>query len=312
MKQVKAKHLFKKQLEKGMVTHAYLVVGKNDTSAFARYMAKSLLCQSQAYGACDSCSICTRIDANNYPDYRILGRDDASIKKAEIMDLKASFAQTSLESSSRKIYVIEDVDTASISALNSILKFLEEPDGDIVAILTTAQPNRVLETIQSRCMIIQLENNSQDTLYQEGILKGLSEDDAFIGARIFYDLDTMIAMNESVVYRNAKDIAIDVLNYLNDRQVNQALIYMQQEGIKNKKFDKDSFAMFLDILITAIDASGHGIFKPLTNHHDFESLLNIKKILIQMKDRIRPGMNVNLLIDQLGYELVENERRRKL
>lgn len=312
MKQEKAKHLFQKQLQKGMVTHAYLVVGKNDTAAFARYMAKSLLCETQTDGACDTCNICRRIDANNYPDYRVLGQDDASIKKAEIMDLKASFSQTSLESSSRKIYVIEDVDTASISALNSILKFLEEPDGDIVAILTTAQPNRVLETIQSRCMIIQLENNSQETLYHDGIAQGLSEDDAFIGAHIFYDMETMVTMIDSPTYRNAKDIAIDVLHYLNQRHVNQALIYMQQEGIKNKKFDKDSFALFLDILICAITESSHPIFKSALANLDFETLLNTKKIVIQIKDRIRPGMNVNLLIDQLGYELVENERRRKL
>ena len=55
------------------------------------------------------------------------------------------------------MYVIEDVDKSSPQAMNSFLKFLEEPESNIVAILTTSNINKVLETIKSRCLILNLE-----------------------------------------------------------------------------------------------------------------------------------------------------------
>lgn len=312
MEQTRALNIFHKQLMKKMTTHAYLIVGKSDTSDFALYMAQSLLCKENPVGACGKCSICKRVADYNYPDYRVLGKEDGSIKKDDITSLKEYFSQTSLEDSSRKVYVIEDVDTASISALNSILKFLEEPDSDITAILTTSNPNRVLETIQSRCMMIQLESQSQKLLYNQAIEAGLATEDATILSNIENTLEAMIATSESNVYIQAKDIAVDMLNSLNQNKVHQAVITVQQEGIKNKKLEKEGLNIFLDVLILAVSSGNNEIFENVTSSMSLDMMIHYKKIFMSMKDRIRPGINTNLLMDQLGFELVEYHRRRSL
>ncbi len=312
MEQTKALELFHKQIEKGMVTHAYLIVGKSDTSDFALYMAQSLLCKESGVGACGSCSVCQRVAEYNHPDYRVLGKEDGSIKKDEITALKEYFSQTSLEDSTRKVYVIEDVDTASISALNSILKFLEEPDSDITAILTTSNPSRVLETIQSRCMLIQLESQNQKILYQSGLDAGLASEDAKILSNIENSIEAMISSSESDMYIQAKDIAIDMLSSLNQNKIHQAVITVQQEGIKNKKLEKEGLNIFLDVLILAMTSGNNDVFEKVISNLSLETMIHYKKIFMSMKDRIRPGINTNLLMDQLGFELVEYHRRRAL
>lgn len=312
MNQERAKHFFTKQIEKNKVSHAYLLVGKSDTFEFAEYMAQTLLCKSEDKKPCGVCSSCLRIKENNHSDFRILGQEDTSIKKDEIISLKTYFNQTSLENSNRKIYVLNDVDLASISALNSILKFLEEPDSDITAILTTSNSNRVLETIQSRCLIIHLESQDQHILYQEAIKMGISKDDAFILSHIESSINSLVLMSETQIYLQAKDIAIDMMSNLNDHKILEAVVLMQHEGIKNKKLDKENIGLFLNILIV------------LTTHRDNDALLNkwinitsskilsYKKIFMSIYDRLRPGINTNLLLDQLGYELIELQRRSSI
>lgn len=312
MKQTRALQLFHNQLKKRMVTHAYLISGKSDTSDFAMYMAQSLLCKEEIIGACQKCATCERVATYNHPDYRVLGREDATIKKDEITSLKEYFSQTSLEDSPRKVYVIEDVDTASISALNSILKFLEEPDSDITAILTTSNPNRVLETIQSRCMMIQLESQDQKILYEKALQEGVAQDDAHILSNLVNSVDDLKIMSESETYIQAKDIAMDMLIALNDNKIHQAIINVQQEGIKNKKLEKDGLALFLDVLVLAMSSGNNEMFEDKISNISLDTMMHYKKIFIAIKDRMRPGINTNLLLDQLAFEIVEYHRRRSL
>ncbi|WJE54878.1 hypothetical protein QRE66_12075 [Bacillus cereus] len=83
---------------------------------------------------------------------------------------------TSFESS-KKIYVIEGVDMLTISAANSLLKFLEETDGNITAILITEKIQKVLSTIQSRCQILNfivlLTDEYVEQLFQANLLSDI-------------------------------------------------------------------------------------------------------------------------------------------
>lgn len=310
--QEKALNLFHKQQEKNMVSHAYLIVGKRDAFSFAEYMAQSLMCQEQKIGACGTCPSCIRIKEKQHGDYRILGQDDASIKKEEILSLKDSFGQTNLERDGHKVYVIEDVENASISALNSILKFLEEPESDITAILTTSAPNRVLETIQSRCMMIQLEEPDKEILYKAALEQGLDALDAYVLAQTEANLETIIELSDSEVYHQVKDIAIEFIKMLDQKRVHESIVYLQHEGIKNKKLDKDNISLLFDILITMMTLNDNENIQSILLDMTMQDKVIYKGIFVAMKDRIRPGINVNLLIDQCGYEIIQNFKRSSL
>ena len=76
----------------------------------------------------------------------VIGSDD-------ILKLQHVFAKTTLKTG-KKIYVLDHAENATPDALNSLLKFLEEPGSDMIAILIVEQLDRVLPTIISRCQNI--------------------------------------------------------------------------------------------------------------------------------------------------------------
>ena len=81
---------------------------------------------------------CKRISSGNHPDVHLIERDGLSIKKEQIKSLQEEFSKKSVEAN-RKVYMIADADKMSVGAANSLLKFLEEPAADTVAILMTEQ-----------------------------------------------------------------------------------------------------------------------------------------------------------------------------
>ena len=103
--------------------------------------------------------LCRKIDDDNYPEIKIVTPDGLLIKKQQILDLQLDFSRRAIEGSKR-IYIIRDADKMRSETANSMLKFLEEPDNDVVAILMTNNFNNLLTTIISRCQVIRLTNDS--------------------------------------------------------------------------------------------------------------------------------------------------------
>ena len=150
---------FNVSYSKNRISHAYLLETNNVSYAFdlAIDLAKFLLCD----GVYDA-KICELVDNNNYPDFRVVG-EPSNVKKGDISSLKESFSRKS-SFGKRQVYLIRDVVNINKSAANSLLKFLEEPEGDIVAILLCSNVSSVLPTISSRCQIVKLLND--DDVYK--------------------------------------------------------------------------------------------------------------------------------------------------
>ena len=102
-------------------------------------------------------SINSLIDNNAFSDFFILEPEGLGIKKEQVLDLQEKLMTTSTENRPR-IYIIKEADKLNKYAANSLLKFLEEPEGNIIAILVTDNRYKVLETLRSRCQIYSLYN----------------------------------------------------------------------------------------------------------------------------------------------------------
>ena len=136
------------------LSHAYLIE-LNDLKYgydLAFDLAKFFLCN----GSYDK-KKCDMIDNNCYSNF-ILIDSESVIKKELILDLQRKFSFKSVDDS-RKVYLIKDASLLNDSSANSLLKFLEEPTDDIIAILLTNNINDVKDTIVSRCQVINLVNN---------------------------------------------------------------------------------------------------------------------------------------------------------
>ena len=146
-------------IKKNQITHAYLIE-TNSLDAFdiAVNIAKEILYRELNEKERDT--INKLIDFGNYPDLKIVDADGLWIKKEQILELQETLKTKSIYSNKR-IYIIKDASKLNKSSANTLLKFLEEPNEDIIAILLTKNKYAVIETIISRCQNIHLISKVQ-------------------------------------------------------------------------------------------------------------------------------------------------------
>jgi DNA polymerase-3 subunit delta' len=139
--------------------HALLLAGPAGLGKliFARRLAQALLCESPDAGgdACGQCRGCRLFQAGSHPDYHSAqpAEEGKVIKIDQIRDLCAFLGYTP-QYGGYKIALLEPADQLNINAANSLLKTLEEPPGDCLLLLVTAQPARLPATVRSRCQVL--------------------------------------------------------------------------------------------------------------------------------------------------------------
>lgn len=177
---------FAKLIRENKLVHAYLLSGAEGTGKIelAKWIAKGIFCLNAQNGVpCLKCSECNRIENNNHPDVVTIMPDGLSIKVEQIRYLKSEFNKSGVESD-RKVFIIQDAQKMSIGAANSLLKFLEEPSGNITAFLLTSEPQKLLPTIISRCQEVEMQQLTSGQLEQELISEGISEKNSHILANL--------------------------------------------------------------------------------------------------------------------------------
>jgi DNA polymerase III subunit delta' len=100
--------------------------------------------------ACDVCRSCRKIDGGAHPDVKVITPEKGEIRVEEIREIEASLSFRPYEGR-KKIVIIDDADLMNPSASNAFLKTLEEPPEESHLILISPSPDKLLETIRSRC-----------------------------------------------------------------------------------------------------------------------------------------------------------------
>lgn len=143
----------KNAIESNKVSHAYLFCGPRGTgkTTTARLLAKALLCEQGPTPSPDgTCEQCLAIAEGTHPDVNEMdaaSRTGVENVREEIIG-RVQYAPTR---GRYKIYIIDEVHMLSTAAFNALLKTLEEPPDHVVFILCTTDPQKVPETIHSRC-----------------------------------------------------------------------------------------------------------------------------------------------------------------
>ena len=266
------------------VSHAYLIetLGNNKGFDFALSFAKALLCPKGKTNNknCDNCNQCKLIDDNNYIELEIIETNDLWLKKENIDKLQKDFNFKPIVGK-RKIYIIKNAEKIRESLANTLLKFIEEPEEGIIAILVTDNKAKILDTIISRCQVVSLKNtNSTYELdkneYNDEIISNTIN---FINNYEEKKLETIIYANE-LFHSHMKD--------RNDYLLAFNLILMYYNDVLNYKLN-GSFSTFKDYV------SDYTYINKLS----IENILKKINVVIELKKTILNNVNYNLLIDKL-------------
>ncbi len=288
-------------IKNNKTSHAYLFEtnGYQDGLKLAVSFAKSLLCPNKFINntSCVNCTQCINIDKDCFVELKIIKPDGLWIKKEQLDELQKEFSMKSIESD-KKIYIIEQADRLNSSSANTILKFLEEPAENIIAILLADNSYQVLETIVSRCQIISLHKNTY------------SEESSMIDK-----LKLSISIPEDIVLEEKIDAIVQFIESCETKKI-ETLLFTQKLWHENIT-GKEQLLFAFDIMILLYkDIMNIKIGRKLEFFDKYNSLKNIadnneilqinKKIetIIELKENIKYNANAQLLIDKLVMELV--------
>jgi DNA polymerase III subunit gamma/tau len=142
----------KNAIAAGRVAHAYLFTGARGVgkTSMARILAKALNCpNAQDAVPCNQCDVCQAIASGH--DVDVLEIDGASNRRIDDIRLLRSNVGVKPMRAKYKVYIIDEVHMLTNEAFNALLKTLEEPPPNVKFIFCTTEPNKVPETILSRC-----------------------------------------------------------------------------------------------------------------------------------------------------------------
>ena len=321
-------------LKNKTVSSAYLFTGPYGTpkKEAAILLAQSLLCENPDENgmACESCNSCRRVREGTYSDLILIDGKEKPVSKEMVDYVQSVFSKTALEKNGQRIYIILNCETASISAQNSMLKFLEEPGKGITAILTTDNVNAVLPTILSRCTILPFVPLSADAYLDMCKDAGIPEEDQYFAshlARNMDDLDQLFPLDNtrrqpSSIYKSALGM---FRQYLDPRERNDLLIDFdiswKSKEKDTKKAKAENIAILRDFFTLLIlywrDVIRNDEQGPAWYHSAVQRASSPKEDYAEMiviaseeRDKVNRFNDLNLLMDQAYYrlEVLRHER----
>ncbi len=268
-------------IRSGRVAHAYLFTGARGVgkTSTARIFAKALNCPNLKDGVpCNDCEICASIGEGK--DVDVLEIDGASNRGIDdIRQLRANVNVRSMRSP-YKVYIIDEVHMLTKEAFNALLKTLEEPPANVKFVFCTTEPNKVPDTILSRCQRFDFGTIAQSSiaerLKQIAVAEKREVDDEAIelvarrAAGSMRDsqslFDQLLAFGgdritsgdvHQLLGTASDDRLIEVVELMIARNPSAALKSIDEallRGVQLGSFSDQLLAYFRDLLITAAGA----------------------------------------------------------
>ena len=296
-----AYNIVKNSIRSDSISHAYLVNTNNYSFAwdFVIEMVKSFLCPDYYLKKNSNCDLCRRIENDNYPEFRVVNSDGLWIKKNQILDLQNEFNKVAIEGNKR-VYVVKDADRMNQHTSNSILKFLEEPNNDVIAILVTDNINLLLPTIVSRCQLINLSNKKIDG-------SNSFENFAYLCVDSKKDFDSFLSDSKN------KNLFDDTISFIEYYETNGLDTILYSKDIWHSRF-KDRIDLikvfdliinfYYDVLLFKFDdkviifKDKLDFIKKICDMNEMDDIIRKINVSIETKNKIKYNVNLNLFFDK--------------
>lgn len=249
-------------------------------------LVKTIMCPDEYSIYCEKeCNICSLITGNNLPSFEILETEERTIKKAQILDLKTKFGAKSIYTD-YSVYVIKEAEKLTPSSSNTMLKFLEEPEGQVIAFFMTNNEERILDTIKSRMGRIKVKYDTEN-IYEklhisEEIFKSYLEILLEYVKIVETNPELAIVKNKKIVLENIKErTEINLFFDIYFKIYYGMIDYLLKEKEIPKEFSQFNFLL----------------------NNDVKELIRKLNVIQETIQKLQYNPNLELLLDRFVLEM---------
>jgi len=318
----------KNAIQMDKVSHAYIINGEDNSGKMmlAEAFAMALQCEEGGPEPCGTCRSCRQAKERNQPDIIFIGQDEMmeekktkSISVDDIRTLLNNDIVIKPYSSKYKIYIVDHAEKMNVQAQNALLKTIEEPPAYGVILLLTSNADSFLQTIRSRCILLNIKTVEED-LIKKHLMKKYQVPDykaEVCAAFAQGNVGKAIQLASSDSFNEMKQDVLSLVKKMEDIE-----IYELPVTIKNINVYKQRMDEYLDLLmlwyrdmlyLKATDDVNNLIFKDevydIKKQAAKKTYSGIEKILqtIELtRTRLKANVNFDLVIEMLLLAIKEN------
>lgn len=274
-----------KYYHENKISHAYLIETNNLEKCYLDLLdgIKQIFCQNEYNKECNKCNICNLVNQNYLPSLVVISPDGMNIKKEQIVELKKKFSTVPIYTK-ENIYVIKNAEKLNGASANTMLKFLEEPEQNILGFFITNNANNVISTIRSRCEVIKVLYDIHE-LDINNITNDINKDKFDVAIEYLFKIE--VEKNLGIMYN--RDVVLNKFSEREDIKTVFKIIFIIYEELLKKVMGLDNKFDFEKINeLSSLDK---------------DKVLRRINLVTKFIDDIDSNVNVELLLDKFVIEL---------
>ncbi len=262
-----------KKYSENKLSHVFLIETNDKQKVLEDVLefVKEINCTENNFNSeCTRCNLCHLTDTLALPSLKIIYPDGQAIKKNQMEELKNYFLSIPYLTK-YNIYILNDAEKLNASSANTMLKFIEEPEKNILGFLITNNKENIIHTIKSRCEVIKAyyENN-----------------------------------NNLLNHQNIWDLTI---KYLYNLEVEKELSIVYNKIILDEQLEKEDlqqlFQYILNVYLDCLNQKEIPEKLKSLNHYSHQELLKRINLVNETIERLNYNININLLLDYFVLSL---------
>lgn len=309
-------------LSTGKISHAYIINGERFAGKefIAQIFAMALQCEAEGNKPCQECHSCKQALSANQPDIiRVVHEKPGSIGVDDIRAQINGDIAIKPYSSPHKIYIVNEAEKMTVQAQNALLKTLEEPPAYAVILLLTTNVNSLLQTILSRCVVLNMKPVS-DKLVKEYLMSEMQVPDYKAEVCVAFargNIGKARQLAASEDFEKVKEEALSLLKYVHEMDITEMIGVIKK--INEYKFDVNDYLDILSIwyrdvlLFKATNDANHLVFREeiqnirrVAGRTSYEGIESVIQALSKAKSRLDANVNFDLTMELLLLEMKDN------
>lgn len=294
-------------------SHAYLINGNFNTPLLdiSFFIAKCILCSNKDIND-TICPTCQKIISKKYDDLLsliVIDGNKETIGKEDVLKIEDRFTKTSIEKNLNFVYIINCVENMTKEAINALLKYLEEPNENVYAILTTKNVNQVLPTIVSRCQNLKIIPENKNEILSNFNIKDVPLKYSEILINFSLEESEILSLYSDKTIKAIIDNTLNYLNNIDNKYKRHFIIETDIIPLLNKdfysRFAIDLLTLFLSQSINYKKLNDTQL-KSYENTLDkiYNNISNIEDVALKiykLRKTINIHINVTLLFEHIDF-----------